>query len=164
MNNQDDLARGKGNNPFGNYRDASPVQTKSPNGPFPGDESIFSFNLYRDAGLQNRVGVAVFTCEYDFGKNAFCDVAFELTNGGTMLAEGFFNFEATAFTLAVTGGYGGLEGEKGTVEEIRARSTQRGSGSSSKPARTATRRRVGSPLVPGPSTCSSIPCSRRRRS
>lgn len=117
MNNQDDLARGKGNNPFGNYRDASPVQTKSPNGPFPGDESIFSFNLYRDAALQNRVGVAVFTCEYDFGKNAFCDVAFELTKGGTMLAEGFFNFEATAFTLAVTGGYGGLEGEKGTVEE-----------------------------------------------
>ncbi len=118
VNNQDDRTRGKGNNPFGNFRDTSGSQTKSPNGPFPGDESIFSFNLYSDSDLTNRAGTAVFVCQYNFDKNAFCDASFRLATGETLLAEGSFAFTAPKFTLAVTGAYGGSgSGGKGTVSE-----------------------------------------------
>ncbi len=104
VNNQDDRTRGKGNNPFGNFRDTSGSQTKSPNGPFPGDESIFSFNLYSDSDLTSRAGTAVFVCQYNYDKNAFCDASFRLATGETLLAEGSFAFSAPKFTLAVTGG------------------------------------------------------------
>ncbi len=117
INNQDDRARGKGNNPFGNYRDTSPAQQKSPNGPFPGDEAIFSFNLYSNPSLKTRDGIAVLTCTYDVNKNALCDEVFRLKTGKTLLAEGSFAFDAKTFTLVVTGGYDGYPGNKGTVTE-----------------------------------------------
>jgi hypothetical protein len=117
VNNQDDRTRGKGNNPFGNYRDTSGSQIKSPNGPFPGDESVFSFNLYFDSSLTRRAGTATFLCQYNFEKNAFCDALFRLSSGETVLAEGSFGFTASTFTLAVTGGYGGYDQAKGTVSE-----------------------------------------------
>jgi hypothetical protein len=106
INNSDSLARGVGSNPFGNYKDLAPLATKNANGPFPGDEALFSFNLYSDANLKSRAGSAVFTCQYNFNKNAYCDASFQLVNGGTLVASGAFNFAATSFTLAVTGGYG----------------------------------------------------------
>jgi hypothetical protein len=111
VNNQDDRMRGHGHNPFGNYRDTSPGQQQSPNGPFPGDEAIFSFNLYTDAGLTRRAGTASFTCQYNFDKNAFCNAVFRLRSGETLLAEGSFDFHASSFTLAVTAP------TKGTLEE-----------------------------------------------
>jgi hypothetical protein len=117
INNQDDRTRGKGNNPFGNFRDTSGSQTKSPNGPFPGDMAVFSFNLYSDAALTRRVGTATFNCQYNFDKNAFCDAIFRLPAGRTLVAEGSFAFTAPKFTLAVTGGYGGPGPAKGTVSE-----------------------------------------------
>jgi hypothetical protein len=42
---------------------------------------------------------------------------FRLRSGETVLAEGTFAFTAATFTLAVTGGYGGYDGAKGTVSE-----------------------------------------------
>jgi hypothetical protein len=117
IDNQDDRTRGKGNNPFGNYVDTSGSQIKSPNGPFPGDESVFSFNLYSDSNLTRRAGTATFVCQYNFDKNAFCDAMFRLSTGETILAEGSFSFTASKFTLAVTGGYGGYDAGKGTVSE-----------------------------------------------
>ena len=53
VNNADDRLRGKGNNPFGNFHDSSPT-TKQAKGPFPGDEAIFTFDVYSDSGAQAR--------------------------------------------------------------------------------------------------------------
>jgi hypothetical protein len=117
VNNSDSRILGVGNNPFGNFKDVAPVTTKNSHGPFPGDEAVFSFNLYTNASLTRRAGTAVFTCQYNFNKNAFCDASFRLTAGGTLIAAGGFNFNATSFTLAVTGGYGRYVGKTGVMEE-----------------------------------------------
>ena len=117
VNNQDDRTRGKGNNPFGNYRDTSGSQIKKPKCPFPGDESVFSFNLYSDSGLTQARRNGNLRLPYNFDKNAFCDAMFRLSTGETVLAEGPSAFTASSFTLAVTGGYGGYAPGKGTVSE-----------------------------------------------
>jgi len=115
INNSDSLARGVGNNPFGNYTDQTPLATKASNGPFPGDEALFSFNLYTSSDLKTRAGAATLTCQYNFNKNAFCDASFQLNGKGTLIASGAFNFSATRFSLAVTGGYGTYLGTRGSV-------------------------------------------------
>ena len=117
INNADDLSRGLGHNPFGNYTDQAPLANKSQAGPFPGDEALYSFNLYTNATRGKRAGIAVFTCQYNFDRNAFCDVSFQLNDGGTLLASGAFNFAASRFSLAVTGGYGKYVGVRGSVLE-----------------------------------------------
>jgi hypothetical protein len=116
VNNADDRTRGQGHNPFGNYKDTAPV-IKPPTGPFPGDEAIFAFALFSDAGLRKKAGSAVFMCYYNFGKNAYCDASFHLSNGATLMASGAFNFNAPKFTLAITGGYGPNAARSGVVEE-----------------------------------------------
>jgi hypothetical protein len=117
VNNADDRTRGVGKNPFGNYKDVAPVTSKNATGPFPGDEAIFSFNLYANAALKQRAGAAIFTCHYNFARNAFCDAVFQLAGKGTLLAGGGFNFDATSFTLAVAGGTGSLAGTVGVLRE-----------------------------------------------
>lgn len=120
VNNADDRTRADGNNPFGNYKDVTPVANRSGNGPFPGDEALFSFNLYADSGLKHRAGSAIFTCQYNFNKNAYCDASFRLNNGSTLVAAGSFNFNASKFTLTVTGSFGKLQNKKGFVNETPA--------------------------------------------
>ena len=117
INNADDLSRGLGRNPFGNYTDQAPLAHMSRAGPFPGDEALYSFNLYTTTSRGTRAGVAVFTCQYNFDRNAFCDVSFQLSDGGTLLASGAFNFAASRFSLAVTGGYGRYVDVRGSVLE-----------------------------------------------
>ncbi len=117
INNADDRTRGGGNNPFGNNKDVTPTSNKATNGPFPGDEAIFSFNLYTSSNLRTRAGSAIFTCQYNYDKNAFCDAAFHLNNGGTLVGAGAFNFNAAEFTFAVTGSYGTYADKTGTLEE-----------------------------------------------
>jgi len=114
VNNQDDRSRGEGHNPFGTYGDVSPPVQELRNGPFPGDTTFVSFNIYATPSLKHKVGSAVFTCQYNFNKNAFCDAAFQLS-GGTLIAEGSFDFDATTFTLAITGGYGSYGNITGSV-------------------------------------------------
>ena len=118
VNNSDSLQRGEGNNPFGNYKDLEPLANKSANGPFPGDEALFSFNLYTGPSLKTRAGTALFTCQYNFNKNAFCDASFQMTKGGTLIASGAFNFTASKFALAITGGYGAYPAEKGSMTDV----------------------------------------------
>ncbi len=117
IDNSDSLTLGQGDNPFGNFKDVTGVTQKNSHGPFPGDEAVFSFNLYKDSSLRTRVGAASFTCQYNFSKNAFCDASFQLKNGGTLIAEGAFNFNAGKFTLAVTGGYGAYANTTGVMQE-----------------------------------------------
>jgi hypothetical protein len=115
VNNLDDRTRGEGRNPFGTYSDLSPTTVSEAKGPFPGDEAIFSFNIYRDKNLKVRAGAAIFTCQYNFNKNAFCDASFQLSTGGTLIADGAFNFNASRFMLAVVGGYGRYSNASGDV-------------------------------------------------
>jgi len=115
VNNEDDRARGEGTNPFGNFRDESPVVKETANGPFPGDESVFTFSLYTNARLETKAGSAVLTCLYNFNKNAFCDATYQL-DGGTLVAAGAFNFNASNFVLVITGGYGKYSDVKGVLE------------------------------------------------
>lgn len=115
VDNSDSLQRGEGNNPFGNYKDLQPLANKNAIGPFPGDEALFSFNLYTDSSLKTRAGSAIFTCQYNLSKNAFCDASFQLAAGGTLMASGAFNFTASKFSLAVVGGYGAYVNRRGSV-------------------------------------------------
>jgi hypothetical protein len=84
------------------------------NGPFPGDDVLYSFKLFGDEKLAKRIGSAMFTCYYNFVKRATCDSYFEL-HGGILLASGQVVFNGTRFTLSVTGGTGGYLGALGEV-------------------------------------------------
>jgi hypothetical protein len=116
--NADDEVRGDVSNPFGTHisREASGLANlDEKQGPFPGDEALFTFSIYASGKLQQNVGSAAFTCQYYFDKNAFCDVSFQLS-GGSLIAAGAFNFNAKRFALAITGGYGKYSGASGDVE------------------------------------------------
>lgn len=125
VNNDDDEERGDINNPFGTREGTAPAtggddekkeDEQAKGGPFPGDAALFSFAVYRGKSLSGRAGTAVFTCQYAFGKNAYCDVSVHL--GGSMLfGAGAFSFSATRFAIAVTGGSGKYAGATG---ELRA--------------------------------------------
>jgi hypothetical protein len=116
INHQDDRIRGGSKNPFGNFNDVT-ASTQTGAGPFPGDQSVFSFNLYADPLLKRRVGTASFTCQYNFAKNAFCDASFQLPAKSTLIANGSFNFESSRFTLAVVGGAGTYLAASGVLTE-----------------------------------------------
>lgn len=115
VGNIDDETRGAVSNPFGTHTKGAASTNEQNNGPFPGDEVLFSFNLARSAALAGSTGSAVYTCWYTFDKNAFCDVFVEMKAGGTLLAAGTLNFNAKTFTLAVTGGTGPYRGVAGEL-------------------------------------------------
>jgi len=117
VNNADDRARGKGNNPFGNFRDATATATHQSGAPFPGDEAIYAFDVYANDGLKKSVGTAVYTCQYNFNKNAWCDAVYEI-NGGTLFGSGAFNFNADTFALGITGGLGKYSGVTGGIRSM----------------------------------------------
>ncbi len=86
------------------------------NGPFPGDDVLYSFKLYSNAAAtQKSVGSAMFTCYYDFVKHAICDAYFEL-HDGVLLASGGVEFNSKKFPLSVGGGDGKYLGATGQVE------------------------------------------------
>ena len=62
VNNQDDRARGKGNNPFGNFAApfVSPPSEELNNGPFVGDMALLTYDLYTSPKLETKVGTAAF--------------------------------------------------------------------------------------------------------
>jgi hypothetical protein len=102
INHADDRERAVTHNPFN--ADTGKLAPKDKgNGPFAGDDTLFSFTLYTSASLTKKAGSAVYTCHYNFAKNAYCTAYFEL-KGGDLLASGPVLFTATKFTLAITGG------------------------------------------------------------
>jgi hypothetical protein len=116
--NADDEIRGDVSNPFGTHisREASGLANlDEKQGPFPGDEALFTFDVYGSGKLQASIGTATFTCQYYFDKSAFCDVSFQLV-GGSLIAAGAFNFNSKTFALAITGGYGKYSGASGDIE------------------------------------------------
>jgi hypothetical protein len=119
VNNADDRARGKGNNPFGNFRDASATATHPTGAPYPGDEVFFKFNVFTSGSLNKSAGSATLSCQYNFNKNAFCDGYYQL-DGGTLFGAGPLDFSSSTFALAITGGTGkylymtgGIQGSPG---------------------------------------------------
>jgi hypothetical protein len=117
IDNNDDESRGDINNPFGMHdRDKAQVIEEHSNGPFPGDEAVFTFSLYSNSSLTRPDGSAVFTCLYYAARSAFCDAYFRLAGGDVLIGTGAFPFDATRYALAITGGYGGYVGTTGDVE------------------------------------------------
>jgi hypothetical protein len=113
----DDRGRGEGNNPFGNYRapfTALPTD-EFHYGPFPGDEAFLEYELYTDTSLKTSAGSAVFICQYGFHKSSFCNASFQL-KGGTLAGFLTSTFNATSYTLAITGGTSTYRGLKGEVD------------------------------------------------
>lgn len=115
LNHEDDRTRGKGNNPFGNFKDSTSATKESGTGPFAGDRAVFTFKVFDSADLKNAVGSATFICQYGFNKNAFCNASYQLS-GGQMIGEGAFNFNAPKFELAIVGGTGKYRGLTGDLQ------------------------------------------------
>jgi hypothetical protein len=114
LDHSDDRSRGKGNNPFGNFKDSKTVTKEAGNGPFPGDNAVFSFGLYTSPDRKTSVGSAIFTCTYNFNRHAFCDASYQLA-GGVILGAGAFNFNAGTFAVAITGGTGKYAAATGDI-------------------------------------------------
>jgi len=113
--NVDDEARGYVDNPFGFHSKGAATSKEDQNGPFPGDEAFFSFHLYSDAAHHKPAGVAIFSCQYYFNRNAFCTASYQLKSGN-VIAGGASQFNANNFTLAVTGGTGAYTNTAGAIE------------------------------------------------
>jgi len=113
LNHADDRKRGGGNNPFGNFISRT-ATTGEKSGPYPGDQAIFTFDVYAGAKLRTRAGSAVFRCIYAFKRLGFCDAIYNLS-GGTVVAEGAFSFDTTTYAMTVTGGTGRYASAAGEV-------------------------------------------------
>ena len=97
------------------FHDTQAAANKESGGPFPGDEALFSFILSDNSTLKPQSGSAIYTCQYNFFKNAFCDATFQLKNG-TLLGAGALNFNSQTFAMTITGGTGAYRGLSGDVQ------------------------------------------------
>jgi hypothetical protein len=113
LNHADDRKRGAIKNPFNADENLPPKETKG-GGPQAGDNALYQFKLYRDSSLKQSIGTAVYSCTVGFAHEAICEADFEL-NGGGLFASGPASFDASQFTLAVSGGTGSFAGARGQV-------------------------------------------------
>ncbi len=128
MNHADDRLRGMSTNPF-NVSEAKVIDVtngkEKGNGPFPGDDVLYTFHLYADPARRQEIGSAIFTCYYNFIKHAICDAYFDLGRD-IVLASGSVAFNSPRFTLSVTGGTRAYLGALGQVDATPSvKSTQR---------------------------------------
>jgi hypothetical protein len=114
LNHADDRQRGGANNPFGNFYQAKQKTSEKTGGPFPGDQAVFTFNLFSPQNLHKQVGSAVFTCNYGFKRHGFCDATYQL-HDGTLVAAGVLDFDSKTFSLVVTGGTGKYQAAAGEL-------------------------------------------------
>jgi hypothetical protein len=127
MNHADDRLRGMSTNPFNVATSLVIVSggVEKKGGPFPGDDVLYSFRLYSSPRQQKRLGSAIFTCYYNFSKQAICNSYFEL-DGGLIVASGSAAFNSTRFTLSITGGTQTYLGALGQVtSRLAPNNTQR---------------------------------------
>jgi hypothetical protein len=102
LNHEDDRQRSVSANPFNaDTRTLTPHDTGK--GPYAGDQTLFSFNLFDSPSLKKKIGSGTYTCDYNFNKHALCIVYYTLP-GGTLVATGDVDFNANSFTLALNGG------------------------------------------------------------
>src|SRR6202012_393437 len=99
MNHADDRLRGMSTNPFklkAQVKILNADGKEKGNGPFPGDDILYGFNLFSDTAHKQSAGTAMFTCYYAFNKQATCDSYFDLAQG-LVLASGQVPFGHTTF-------------------------------------------------------------------
>jgi hypothetical protein len=122
MNHADDRLRGMATNPFKFKSEAVILNDNGKEkgqGPFPGDDILYTFKLFADGKLSKPSGTALFTCYYAFAKRATCDAYFDV-GAGLLLASGQVRFGQTHFTLGITGGTRAYFGALGQVESVAA--------------------------------------------
>jgi hypothetical protein len=122
MNHADDRLRGMSTNPFNLKAEAVIIGANGKekgNGPFPGDDILYAFNLFADGKRTKPIGTAMFTCYYGFAKRATCESYFDLARG-LVLASGQVPFRASHFTLGVTGGTRAYFGALGQLDSVPA--------------------------------------------
>jgi len=128
MNHADDRLRGMATNPFKFKSEAVILNDNGKEkgqGPFPGDDILYTFKLFADPTLTRPAGTALFTCYYEFLKRATCDSYFDLAEG-LVLASGQVRFGQAHFTLGITGGTRAYLGALGQVSSVpAAKNTQR---------------------------------------
>jgi hypothetical protein len=106
MNHADDRLRGMTTNPFAAAAQAQVIisgANEKKAGPFPGDDVLYSFQLYTTPTHGKHLGSAIFTCYFNFNKHATCDSYFNL-DGGLILASGPIVLGNPRFMLSITGG------------------------------------------------------------
>jgi hypothetical protein len=115
IDNTDSSGIGSKNNPFGTHMKApSEAGSEAVKGPFPGDEALYSFTVYKDSSLTQKLGTAVYTCVYAFDKTGICNASFQLGDS-VMVGTGTVDFTAPVFELGVTGGAGQYASAAGDV-------------------------------------------------
>ena len=120
MNHADDRLRGMSTNPFDQKASAVIIDAggkQKGNGPFPGDDVLYTFKLFSDAKRTKAAGMATFTCYFQFVKRATCDSYFDLAKG-VLLASGEVRFAASRFALGVTGGTSSYFGALGQMNAV----------------------------------------------
>jgi uncharacterized membrane protein len=132
LNNADDRQRAIINSPFTTNIAKLMFVMKGDQkrtGPLPGDTALFTFALYKDPALKQKVGSSVFLCTYNFDNNAHCTAYYEL-KGGVLLANGRVNFKTfvdSRYSLGVRGGTDSYLGARGqvTINPANVKSAQR---------------------------------------
>lgn len=121
VNNADDEARGIINNPFNaSTNKMKPNLNFKGDGPFAGDVTVFSFNVFKDQRLTGKEGSAQITCYYNYNLEAFCQAYYLFKDSSILLASGPVNFNKTGFTLIITGGTDRFLGVRGELIETGA--------------------------------------------
>lgn len=115
-NHADDRTRGALTNPFNADADKPTSNGKASRA---GDNALIALKLYSDASFKKQIGSGTYSCTFTVARIALCAADFELSNG-TMTASGPTNFEATTFTLAVSGETGKYLGSRGQVSSVPA--------------------------------------------
>jgi len=115
INTADDRARGHVNNPLDSAANKlAPKSSGGRNGPFAGDVALYALKLYSNPTLKRPAGSAVYTCYFNYDRHALCQAYYKLMAGSTLVASGPVDFNASGFTIVVTGGtkkYLGARGE-----------------------------------------------------
>jgi hypothetical protein len=120
MNHADDRVRGMATNPFAAATAGLVIVakgTEKSNGPFAGDDVLYTFNLYSTPALSKPTGTATFTCYFEFAKKATCEAYFKLANG-LLLASGQVPFDGTRFSMQTEGGTSAFVGRRGAITAV----------------------------------------------
>jgi hypothetical protein len=115
INSADDSARGKSNNPFDpDTNKLAPKGSAAGDGPVAGDIAVYAVDLYSDLTLKRHAGTGVYTCYFNYHQHALCRAYYKPSAGGSLVASGPVDFNASGFTIVITGGtktYLGARGE-----------------------------------------------------
>lgn len=112
----DGITRAQYQNPF-NLDTKTFPPTRKKGASSPGNAAFFSFKLYKDSALKERVGEASYACVFNFNNRATCNADYELGQG-SLFASGPVDFSTLHATLAITGGTMTYAGRSGQVSSI----------------------------------------------